>query len=112
MALADAVQGSRHTGLTITWYQADGTTVLDLTNATITGTKRDINTGTVTALDGALASDAPTTGVFTWAFGAVDTGTAGVYEVQFTATFSDDSNKTDTSKPVRWTVYAKNTVSS
>ena len=112
MALADAVQGSRHTGLTITWYQGDGSTVLDLTNATITGTLRNVNTDVVTAIDGTLASSAPTTGVFTWTFGATDTGTAGIYEVQFTATFSDDSGKNDTSKPTRWAVYAKNTVTS
>lgn len=112
MALSDAVQGSRHTGLSITWYQADGSTVLNLTNATITGTVKNINTAAVRAIDGTLASSSPTTGVFTWTFGAADTGTAGVYDVQFTATFSDDSNRTDTSKPARWVVYEKFSVTS
>ena len=94
MALPDAIQNARHTGLTITWSDESGTAV-DLTGATITGYKKNKSTKTVTALGGALSLSDAANGVFTWAYGATDVATPGVYEVQFLATFGvNDIEKT------------------
>ena len=79
--LPGAVQSSRDT-VTIHWLFAEGTPV-NLTAATITGNKRDVSTGTVSALDGGFAVVGGAAGIFTWAYGATDVGTAGKYVVQF-----------------------------
>ena len=85
--LADAVVGARHVAQTITWKDEGTGTVLNLTSATITGFKRDTSTGTVTALDGTLALLVAASGTFTWTYGATDVAAAGIYEVQFIATY-------------------------
>lgn len=89
MALPNAVVGSTHTGLTITWKHPDTTTHV-LTGATITGRMEDEN-GTARDIDGTLALSDAANGVFTWAFGPTDVGTAGKFKVQFIATFASDS---------------------
>lgn len=87
MALADAVQNARHSAQSITWTN-EGTAV-NLTGATLTGVKRHKATGVVTALDGTLTLVTPASGVFSWTYGATDVGAAGLFEVQFIATFAD-----------------------
>lgn len=88
MALANAVEGARHTAQQITWQDENGTAV-NLTGATITGYKKANSDGTITALDGTLTLVTAASGVFSWAYGAVDVGTVGKYKVQFIATYSD-----------------------
>ena len=85
--LPDAVQGSRDT-VTIYWYYPDGTAVT-LTSATITGVYRDTSTGSVYAADGVFAVTDGANGIFTWAYGAGDVGTAGKYFVQLKAVLAD-----------------------
>ena len=103
--LAPTVQGSIHTPKQITWQRTDGSAV-DLTNAALTGTIKDTKTGVVTAISGTLNVTNATGGVFTWAMSSTDAGTPGTYEVQFTATYSDQ--KPDTSLTANWTILAKN----
>jgi hypothetical protein len=103
-SLQPAVKNDRHTGQSITWYA--GSTPKVLTGATITGTITDTTTGTSRAITGALSLSDAANGVFTWAYSAADTGTVGVYDVQFTATYADQLS--DSSFTISWTVSAKN----
>jgi hypothetical protein len=85
VTLTDAVQGARHEPITVEWG-------IDLSDVvTITGTKRELGSPVVTALDGTFEVTDEDTGVFEWSLGAGDVGTAGLFEVQFTATFTDDA---------------------
>lgn len=86
MPLSDAVEGARYIAQQITWTDEDGT-VVDLTGATITGYKRRIGSSTEVALDGTLSLVTAASGIFSWAYGAVDVGTAGQFIVQFIATY-------------------------
>lgn len=88
MALADAVQGARKIAQQITWTDEDGTAV-DLTNTTLTGFIRPFGGGTTRAIDGTLSLVTAASGIFSWAYGETDVGTAGQFEVQFVATYSD-----------------------
>ncbi len=88
MALAKAVKGARHSGQRITWLRDDNTPV-DLTGATLAGRIKPKPTGSARNVDGTLSVVDPTTGIFQWAYGALDVGTAGTFEVQFSATFAD-----------------------
>lgn len=101
MPLAPAVEGATHTAQEVTWLYDDGDPV-NLTDATITGFKRNTRTGAVTALDGTFnITDAPN-GVFTWAYGAGDVAAYGTYLVQFLATYGvGDVEKTQMEQ---WTV--------
>lgn len=88
MALNDAHVGARHTGQTITWTRNDGTAE-NLTGATVTGKMKKLDTGAVKSITGTLTVTTPASGIFTWAYATADIDTAGVYEVQFKATFAD-----------------------
>jgi hypothetical protein len=90
MALANVVQGATHTPQRITWSDSDGTAV-NLTGATITASRRNIATGTTTAVTGTLALVTAESGIFDWTYSAADVATAGEYYVQFTATYGDSS---------------------
>lgn len=102
MALPDAVQGSTHTGLTITWTHSDGT-AHDLTGATLTGRIYDPDVGG-RAITGTLVITAAAAGQFIWSFSAADVATASDYlTVQFVATYSSDS-KPDKTYGTAWRV--------
>lgn len=88
MALASAVKGARHTGQQITWLRQDDTAV-NLTGTTLTGRLRDRKTGVARAIDGTLTLVTPASGIFNWVYGALDVGTAGMFDVQVTATYAD-----------------------
>jgi hypothetical protein len=104
MALPDAIVGSTHTGLTITWTHPDGTPH-DLTGATLTGRIYDPLTGG-RAITGTLTVTGAATGEFTWAFGVADVATASDWLlVQFIATYSSDT-KADKTYEQAWKVKA------
>jgi len=86
MALANAVQGARHTAQQVTWTDGDGDP-LDLTGATVTGRILDEATGVARNIDGVLAVANALAGEFNWTYGALDVGAAGAFRVQFTASF-------------------------
>jgi len=93
MTLSNGIVGARHTAQRITWLQEDGTAYV-LTGATITGRLQDRN-GIGRAVDGVFTVDpdqVTNPGVFTWAYGAIDVGTAGTFQVQFIATYVDAKN--------------------
>ena len=93
MGLSKAIQGSNHTVQQITWKDERGNAV-DLTGATITGKKHPHNdASSVVAVDGTLALVTATSGIFSWAYGSVDVGTAGSFVVQFIATFADTTKE-------------------
>ena len=102
MALSNAVEGARHTAQQITWTDESGTAV-PLTNATVTGYKKSLSTGTAAALDGNLNTTDASNGVFTWTYGSTDVGTVDRYKVQFIATFPDSSK--DKTLLEQWRVY-------
>src|SRR5512139_468375 len=87
MALQPALKGARNTGQQITWTRTDGV-AQNLTGATLSGRMKNIATGTAVAIDGVLSLVTAASGIFNWAYGAVDVGTAGVYEVQLKATYT------------------------
>lgn len=103
MALAAAVTGGKRPSQTITWTDADGT-ALDLTGATLSGRIRDESTKTARAIDGTLTITDATNGVFRWDYGTTDVGTAGLFTVQFVATYGSGVTpaKTITSQ---WVVH-------
>jgi hypothetical protein len=85
MTLGIAIQGARLPDQVVTWLLADRTP-LNLTGATLAGT---INDGTTTrAIDGTLTVVDGPAGIFRWAYGVLDVGTAGSFDVQITATFA------------------------
>lgn len=88
MALSSAVQNARHTAQRVTWQDTDGDP-LNLTGATLSGRRLDLETGQAVALDGALTLVEPEAGTFDWRYGAGDVAAAGAYQVQFVATFGD-----------------------
>src|SRR6266496_2850121 len=102
MALQQGIVGSRHTGQQVTWTRTDGTPQ-DLTGATLTGTIREVSSGVSRAIAGALTVSPtnPAGGIFTWGYAAADL-VAGVYEVQFIATYAD--TLADKTEPESWTV--------
>lgn len=97
LTLEAAVQGARHSAQTVTWAGQN------LTGATLTGTKTNLRTGDVSALDGVLTTVTPLGGIFTWAYGAGDVGQADDFLVQFKATYAADS-KFDANIASEWTV--------
>jgi hypothetical protein len=103
MSLPDAFVGARHTGLEVTWEHSDHTPY-DLTDATVSAEIKNKTTGQKVPADGIFTITSPTAGLFTWEFGVLDVSTAGVYSVQFQATYADDSY--DVSVPRDWKVLA------
>jgi hypothetical protein len=106
MSLPTWVQGSRHTGLRLRWVRRDGT-YPDLTGTTITGKLRSSAAGSSSvAMTGTLAPDTneAAAGWFVYAPSAADVGTAGTYEVQFTATYAD--TKPDLTFRTEWVIEA------
>jgi hypothetical protein len=101
MALAEAVQGARHTSQRITWLDAEGDPQ-DLTGATLTGRLLNRATGTAAAMTGTLTVITPLAGIFDWAYGATDVATAGVFDAQFIATYADTKN--DKTLVEKWVV--------
>lgn len=101
--LPDAVQGARYLVRYISWVDGDGDP-MNLTDATLTGKKQSLETGTVTELDGVLTVVEPgTAGVFTWKYGENDVAAAGEFLIQITATFP--GNLTDRTMLEEWTVH-------
>ena len=99
MALSSAVEGARHTAQLITWTDGDGDPQ-NLTGATLTGWIRD---GSATrAITGTLAVSDGTAGEFTWAYSAADVADAGIFRVQFVATYGD--GLADKTLSVLWVV--------
>lgn len=85
MGLNRAIEGSRYTGQQLTWTQQDGT-AQDLTGATMSGVIV-AEDGTERAITGALTLVTPASGIFNWAYSAVDVGTVGRFMVQFKADY-------------------------
>jgi hypothetical protein len=84
--LADAIQGARRPGQTIAWTDKDGRP-FSLVGATISARIRNQATGEVRASDGSFDIIDAVNGMFVWNYSEADVSEAGVFEVQFTATF-------------------------
>lgn len=101
MALADAVAGALRPSQIITWVRADGTAE-DLTGATLSGVLYDRRSRQSRAIAGTLNITSATAGQFRWDYAAGDV-VAGVYDVQFTATFGETPTPARTFGDI-WTV--------
>lgn len=101
MALADAVQGSRWPAQQITWAPESGGAA-NLTNAVITGKIRASSGQTRAVAGTCTVTDGPA-GVFVWQYAAADVADAGIFDVQFTATWPDGLTPGKTFV-TRWTV--------
>jgi hypothetical protein len=101
MPLATAIQNARHTPQQITWRRGDGS-AQDLTGATLSGRIKSLATGIARAIDGTLSIVTAASGIFSWTYGTLDVGTAGVFLVQFTATYAGPT--TDGTLSDEWTV--------
>lgn len=97
MALAKAIQGGLRPAQEITWLREDGE-VEDLTDATITGTIREHDSGDQRAIAGTLTVTDGAAGVFVWAYAAADVATAGRFTVQFNAAFGAEPSPAKTTK--------------
>lgn len=86
MALSSAIKGARRPSQSITWLDENGT-AFDLTGATITARIRNQSSGVVTDSDGSFVITNAAAGVFRWDYSTADVAIAGVYDVQFTASF-------------------------
>lgn len=86
MALAHAVAGALRPSQVITWLQEDGDAEV-LTDATLSGKIRSKRTGAVRDIAGDLTVTDGANGIFTWVYHADDVAVAGLFDVQFTATF-------------------------
>lgn len=86
MALAAAIVGAKRPSQSITWTDEDGN-AFDLTGATITSRIRNRSSYVTTASDGTFTITSAAAGTFRWDYSTADVATAGLYEVQFTATF-------------------------
>ena len=88
-ALPTIAKGSLRPSLPVTYTHADESTPEDLTDAVIVGRIYDVTAGTYRAVQGTLTPQVPyTDGVFMWEFDAADVAAAGVYQVQFSATWN------------------------
>lgn len=89
MALAPVVQGSVGAYQDITWTREDGT-AQNLTGATLTGRIRSQTAPyePSDAISGVLSLVTPASGIFRWTYAAGDVDTAGMFDVQFTASYS------------------------
>ena len=85
--LATIAQGSERPVLTLTWTHADNSTGEDLTDAVLTGYVKNLTTGDVVEIQGALTVTDATAGVFTWTPDPQDVAEDGAYQVQFSATW-------------------------
>lgn len=86
MSLSAAIVGAKRPSQIITWTDDEGN-AFDLTGAAITARIRNRTTYATVASDGTFTITNASSGVFRWDYGATDVATAGLYEVQFTATF-------------------------
>jgi hypothetical protein len=86
MALADAIKGGLRPSQQIVWMRPDGLTE-DLTGATLSGRIRSHQTGETRAITGQLTVVSPTAGSFRWDYSAVDVQEAGLFTIQFKATY-------------------------
>ena len=84
--LAEAVKGATRPAQRITWTREEGTPE-PLTGATLTGKLRNQDTREVRAVAGALTVIDGPQGTFEWSYVDADVAEAGVFDVQFTATF-------------------------
>ena len=107
MALASAIEGATRPAQSITWYRGDGVTPEDLAGATITGRLRYAVDGSSRSIAGTLTVTDGAAGEFTWAYDADDVAQPGAYEVQFTATFSEEPTIAKTQKTA-WRVLEAN----
>lgn len=105
VAIPNAVQGGTHTARSFTWTRSDGS-AQDLTGAVLTGTKKNVRTGEVSAITGALALVSPSAGTFTWTLSEADVAEAGAFEVQFLATYG--ASNVEVSVAGEWLVYPQN----
>lgn len=82
------IQGATHTGLRITFLD-EGASPYDLTGATMSARIKNVSTGTASAATGSFALVTPTSGIFTYTPSSSDIATAGLYKIQFIATYAD-----------------------
>jgi hypothetical protein len=106
MALADAIQGAKRPSPQITWIDNDNV-AFDLTGATITARIKNLTTGVVVESDGEFTVESATAGVFRWDYSTADVSEAGIFEVQFTATFGQPPTPAKTLKTY-WYIHEAN----
>jgi hypothetical protein len=85
--LSTIAQGSERPILSILWQHADNTTGEDLTGAVLTGYIKDLATGNIVEIQGAIAVTDAAAGTFTWTPDPFDVAEDGAYQVQFSATW-------------------------
>jgi len=103
VALPSIFKDNRHTAIEITWLRQNGVPV-DLTGATITGTKRNKSTSVNSAITGSFTIMNPTQGIFRWSHSAADVDTVATFQVQFRATYG--TNDFEDSISEDWEVLA------
>lgn len=89
MGLAPAIAGATRPSQQITWLDGDSSPV-NLTGATITGKIKNKNSGQTRDVTGTLTVTSGSGGVFTWTYDDDDVATAGIYNVQFTASYGEE----------------------
>ncbi len=105
--IAEVVQGSTRTPLSIAWVDENGDPV-DLTGSTITGTMRPYArpNGEIKAISGSMSPVGGGSNNFTWDLDATDLDTAGKWVVQFLST----AGEADASRTAILVVHERQTV--
>jgi hypothetical protein len=103
MALADAIQGARRPSQQITWIDNDNV-ALDLTGATIAARIKNLTTAATVESDGVFTVESAAAGVFRWDYSTADVSEAGIFEIQFIATFGQSPTPAKTLK-TSWYVH-------
>ena len=102
MSLAPAIQGARKRFQTIT-FTDDGGTAIDLSGATLRAVKQAAD-GTISNVTGDLVLVTAASGIFKWTYSVADVADAGMFRVQFTATYASDGLR-EKSYMTPWRVY-------
>lgn len=90
--LPDRVETAKKTPIEITWTSEDEP--VDLTGATLSGVLRRVATGESRAIVGTIVVTVPAEGIFVWTLATEDVAEPGLFEVQFTATYSGGDDLT------------------
>lgn len=93
MSLSSAVQGARHTAQRITWTREDGS-AQNLSGATLSARMVNVVSQNARDVDGTLTVVTAGSGIFDWEYGENDVAAAGVFRVQFVATYSEECDVT------------------
>ena len=89
--LEPAARGSSFGGQFVRWISQNNLLTINLRRVQIRGRKRNYDTGVITAITGLLQPDQDDPTRFKWSYSAQDVAVSGLFEVQFSAHYPDQT---------------------